>query len=105
MITEIVFYRTLPHISAEDHEASARLAHQLFLAGRPGFLDRTLGPVEGEEGGWADVIRWESARHLEEAMSAAVGVPEMGAWMSQMDPDSVRMTTVQGRFRVPGREG
>jgi hypothetical protein len=102
MITEIVFYRTLPDVSPEDHEASARLAHRHFLARRPGFLDRTLGPVEGEEGAWADVVRWESARHLEEAMSAAADVPEMGAWISQMDPGSIRMTTVQGRFRAPG---
>jgi hypothetical protein len=105
MITEIVFYRILPHVSSDVHEASARLAHDRFLAGCPGFLDRILGPVEGEDGAWADVVRWETIRHLEDAMSAAPDVPEMGAWMSQMDPGSIRMTTVQGRFRATAGEG
>jgi hypothetical protein len=105
MITEIVFYRTLPHVSPEEHESAARSAQEAFLEGRPGFLERILGPVEGEEGAWADVVRWSSVRELELAMSAAPGVPEMGVWMSQMDPDSVRMTTVQGRLRTASGEG
>lgn len=98
MITEIVFYRTLSHVSPEDHESAARSAQEAFLEGRPGFLDRTLGAVEGDVGAWADVVRWSSARDLELAMSAAADTPEMGAWMAQMDPDSVRMTTVRARI-------
>ena len=86
MIVELVSFRTLETV--DDSEFLSRAAAiEPFLERREGYRCRRLLKCDG--GLWLDYVEWDSMEFAENAMKQMESAPEVGPFMSAIDPESI----------------
>ena len=78
-------------IEGADEAKFIEAANQMqstFLNEQEGFVKRTLVKGKNE---WTDIVYWESAQSMENAMKKAESSPEVAPFMQMINFESVKM--------------
>ena len=82
-VLEIARITLLDGVTEADLLAASTTFQADFVAHQPGFISRKL--VRTGDGGFADVIEWETPEAAQAVMAAAKGSPAAGAFFALMD--------------------
>ncbi|MCU0753503.1 MAG: VOC family protein [Xanthomonadales bacterium] len=74
---------------ADQQMAEAAWAAQAVIEQLPGYLSRQFG--RAEDGGWVDLVRWQSLAHAQAAAATAGQHPVIAAFFALIDLHSVQM--------------
>lgn len=78
-------FRVRPGVSEDDLRAASAALQSDFLARQPGFLRREL--LRGDDGGYVDVVWWESPAAAKAIMDAIAGSPACARYFALMAGD------------------
>ena len=101
MLIEFVLYNTAAEVDGQDHLQQTQKAHEAVIASQEGFHSRAMGIPSGEAAaGWADLVIWESPKHVHAAMETIGRAPEAQPWTAQMVQDGMVMRTADVLYRL-----
>lgn len=87
-VIEQVQFRALD-AAADQRMAEAAWAAQAAIEQLPGYLGRQFG--RADDGGWVDLVRWQSLAHAQAAAASAGQHPAIAAFFALIDMPSVQM--------------
>lgn len=87
-VIEQVQFRALDAL-ADQRMAEAAWAAQAAIEQMPGFVSRQFG--RAEDGGWVDLVRWQSLAHAQAAAATVGQHPDLAAFFALIDLGSVQM--------------
>lgn len=87
VIEQVLFHAV--DAQADQRLAEAAWAAQAAIEQLPGYVSRQFG--RAEDGGWVDLVRWQSLDHARTAAATAAAHPAIAAFFALIDLRSVRM--------------
>lgn len=87
-VIEQVRFRALD-AACDERIGEAAWAAQSAIEQLPGFVGRQFG--RADDGGWVDLVRWQSLEHAQAAAATAARHPAIAAFFALIDLQSVEM--------------
>jgi heme-degrading monooxygenase HmoA len=90
MVVEVSQFHLVPGANDEEFIRAAEESQTGFLQQQPGFIGRDL--LQGDEGSWMDIVRFQDADAAQAAFQAFAGHPSAKQFEQMLDPSTISVS-------------